>query len=88
MSLLRLEVGGESLLFRWRRAVLAEQQAQTTFAPPTFFPLALPPPAVAAAERPPGRASSRSNWLAVTAAGQALADLPLLQGVVAALLGW
>ncbi|BCM86736.1 hypothetical protein mvi_51970 [Methylobacterium indicum] len=30
-----------NLLFRWRRALLAEQQASA--APPTFIPLALPP---------------------------------------------
>ncbi|MDP4027184.1 transposase [Methylobacterium sp. NEAU 140] len=43
-----------SLLFRWRRAVLAEQQARATSAPPAFVPLALPSPAAAAAERPAG----------------------------------
>lgn len=43
-----------SLLFRWRRAVLAEQQARTASAPPAFVPLALPPPAAAAAEKPAG----------------------------------
>lgn len=77
-----------SLLFRWRRAVLAEQQARPTAAPPVFVPLALPPPAAAAAERPTG-----SGVIEIDLAGghrlraEAGADLTLLQGVIAALLG-
>ncbi|GAB6842946.1 transposase [Methylorubrum rhodinum] len=77
-----------SLLFRWRRAVLAEQQARTASAPPTFVPLALPPPAAATAERPTG-----SGVVEIELAGghrlraEAGADLSLLQGVIATLLG-
>ena len=73
-----------SLLFRWRRAVLAEQQARTPSAPPAFVPLALPAPA----ERPAG-----SGVVEIELAGghrlraEAGADLTLLQGVIAALLG-
>ena len=76
-----------SLLFRWRRAVLAEQQARTPSAPPTFVPLALPLPAIAAAERPAG-----SGVVEIELAGghrlraEAGADLTLLQDVIAALL--
>ena len=77
-----------SLLFRWRRAVLAEQQARTASAPPAFVPLALPPPAAAVAERPAG-----SGVVEIELAGghrlraEAGADLALLQSVIAALLG-
>lgn len=67
--------------------MLAEQQARTTSAPPTFVPLALPPPAAATAERPAG-----SGVVEIELAGghrlraEAGADLALLQGVIAALL--
>ncbi|TNC08063.1 transposase [Methylobacterium terricola] len=77
-----------SLLFRWRRALLAEQQASAAAAPPTFIPLALPPPAPAAAEVPAG-----SGLIEIELAGghrvraAAGADLTLLQGAIAALLG-
>jgi transposase len=77
-----------SLLFRWRRAVLVEYQARTTSARPAFVPLALPPPTAAAAERPAG-----SGVVGIELAGchrlraEAGADLALLQGVIAALLG-
>ena len=77
-----------SLLFRWRRAVLAGQRARMAPAQPTFVPLALPPPAAAAAERP-----ARSSVIEIEVAGghrlraEAGADLTLLQGVIAALLG-
>ncbi|MFE1601531.1 IS66-like element accessory protein TnpA [Methylobacterium sp. ID0610] len=77
-----------SLLFRWRRAMLAEQQAPAVCARPTFIPLALPLPTGAAAET---RTGSRvieielSNGHRVRAG--AGADLTLLQGAIAALLG-
>lgn len=70
-----------SLLFRWRRALLAEQQASA--APPTFIPLALPPPATAAAEVPVGSGLIEielSEGHRVRAA--AGADLALLRGAV------
>ena len=55
--------------------------------PPAFVPLALPPPAGAAAERPAGSGVVESEL----AGGHRLraeagADLTLLQGVIAALL--
>lgn len=77
-----------SLLFRWRRAVSVERQARTASARPTFVPLALPPPAAADVERPAG-----SGVIAIELAGghrlraEAGADLTLLQGAIAALLG-
>lgn len=51
--------GRASLLFRWRRAVLAEQLARTSSAPPAFVPLALLPPATAAT-------TCRSLWASPT----------------------
>ena len=77
-----------SLLFRWRRALLAEQQASAAAAQPTFIPLALPPPAPATTEVPaePGLIEIElSGGHRVRAA--AGADLALLQGAIAALLG-
>jgi len=79
-----------SLLLRWRRALLAEQQTSAAAAPPTFIPLALPPPApaTAAAEVPAG-----AGLIEIELAGghrvraAAGADLTLLQGAIAALLG-
>ena len=77
-----------SLLFRWRRALLAEQQASAAAAPPSFIPLALPPPATAAANVPAG-----SGLIEIELSGghrvraAAGADLALLQGAIAALLG-
>lgn len=76
-----------SLLFRWRRAVLAEQQARTASAPRAFVPLALPPPAAAVAKSP-----AESGVVEIELAGghrlraEAGADLALLHGVIAALL--
>jgi transposase len=75
-----------SLLFRWRRALLAEQQASA--APPTFVPLALPPPVTTAADVPAGPGLVEielSGGHRVRAAVGA--DLALLQGAIAALLG-
>ena len=75
-----------SLLFRWRRALLAEQQASA--APPTFVPLALPPPVTTAADVPAGPGLIEielSGGHRVRAAVGA--DLTLLQGAIAALLG-
>lgn len=77
-----------SLLFRWRRALLAKQQASAAAAPPTFIPLALPPPAPATTEVPAGPGLIEielSGGHRVRAA--AGADLALLQGAIAALLG-
>ena len=77
-----------SLLFRWRRALLAEQQASAAAAPPTFIPLALPPPAPATTEVPAGSGLIEielSDGHRVRAA--AGADLTLLQGAIVALLG-
>ncbi|OLP58910.1 hypothetical protein BJF93_23065 [Xaviernesmea oryzae] len=77
-----------SLLFGWRRAVLVERQTRAASAEPTFVPFALPPPAATAAERPGG-----SGVIAIELAGghrlraEAGADLTLLQGMIAALLG-
>ena len=81
-----------SLLFRWRRAALTERQA-TRPAPkaspqPAFIPLALPAPAVTTVE-----AANGSGVIEIELAGghrlraEAGADLTLLQGVIAALLG-
>lgn len=67
--------------------MLAEQQARTASAPPTFVSLALPPPAAAVDERPAG-----SGVVEIELAGdhrlqaEGGADLSLLQGVIAALL--
>jgi transposase len=77
-----------SLLFRWRRALLAEQQDGTVAAPPSFIPLALPAPAPATAGVPAG-----SGLIEIELSGghrvraAAGADLTLLQGAIAALLG-
>ena len=81
-----------SLLFRWRRAALAERQASrpapSAAAPPAFIPLALPAPAATAS-----KARTGSGVIEIELAGghrlraEAGADLTLLQGVIAALTG-
>ncbi|SFF72379.1 transposase [Methylobacterium sp. yr596] len=77
-----------SLLFRWRRALLTEQPDGTVTAPPSFIPLALPPPAKATADVPAG-----SSLIEIELSGghrvraAVGADLTLLQGAIAALLG-
>ena len=77
-----------SLLFRWRRAVLAEQEAAAAPAGPAFVPLALPAPATSAPVVP-----AETGTIEIELAGghrvrvPAGADLALLRGVLAALTG-
>lgn len=76
-----------SLLFRWRRALLTEQQASAAAAPPTFIPLALPPPATATADVPAGSGLTEIELAGGHRVRAATgADLTLLQGAIAALL--
>lgn len=77
-----------SLLFRWRRALRAEASAPKAGFHPSFIPLALPAPPSTVREEP-----SRSGAIEIELAGghrlraEAGADVALLQGVIAALLG-
>lgn len=85
-----------SLLFRWRRAALAERQALQpapgASAPPAFVPLALPAPAANETEAET-KARTGSGVIEIELAGghrlrvEAGADVTLLQGVIAALTG-
>ncbi len=77
-----------SLLFRWRRVLLAEQRTSAAAAPSTYIPLALPHPPTATADVPAG-----SGLVEIELAGghrvraATGADLTRLQGAIAALLG-
>ncbi|GJD36419.1 MULTISPECIES: IS66-like element accessory protein TnpA [Methylobacterium] len=77
-----------SLLFRWRRAVLAEQRAAVAPAGPAFVPLALPAPTAGApivpAEPGPIEIELAGGHRVRVPAGT---DLALLRGVLAALTG-
>lgn len=77
-----------SLLFRWRRALRAEAFAPTARSHPSYIPLALPAPPSRVQEEPPRRGA-----IEIELAGghrlraEAGAEIALLQGVIAALLG-
>lgn len=77
-----------SLLFRWRRALRAGAAAPTAGSHPRFIPLALPAPPPTVREEP-----SRPGAIEIELAGghrlraEAGAEVALLQGVIAALLG-
>ncbi|MGU3285135.1 IS66-like element accessory protein TnpA [Methylobacterium mesophilicum] len=77
-----------SLLFRWRRSRRAEASAPTAASRPSFIPLALPAPPSSVREEP-----LRPGIIEIELAGghrlraEAGADVVLLQGVIAALLG-
>ncbi|MCJ2079837.1 IS66-like element accessory protein TnpA [Methylobacterium sp. J-090] len=77
-----------SLLFRWRRALRADVSAPETSSRPSFIPLALPAPPSGVRGEPP-----RSGAIEIELAGghrlraEAGAEVALLQGVIAALLG-
>lgn len=77
-----------SLLFRWRRAALAEQQAAAAPSQPAFVPLALPAPAPSLPDERP-----RPGAIEIELAGghrlraDATVDPALLRSVIAALLG-
>ncbi|WP_298953761.1 transposase [uncultured Methylobacterium sp.] len=77
-----------SLLFRWRRAILAEWRAETAPAGPAFVPLALLAPAngvpAGPAEPGPIEIELAGGHRVRVPAG---ADLALLRGVLAALTG-
>ncbi|NEU14894.1 transposase [Methylobacterium sp. BTF04] len=77
-----------SLLFRWRRALRAGVSALETSSRPSFVPLALPAPPSAIREEP-----NRPGAIEIELAGghrlraEAGAEVALLQGVIAMLLG-
>jgi len=77
-----------SLLFRWRRSLRAEASAPTAGSHTSFVPLALPAPLSTVREEP-----SRPGAIEIELAGghrlrvEAGAEVALLQGVIAALLG-
>jgi transposase len=77
-----------SLLFRWRRALRAGAPAATAASRPSFIPLALPAPPSSVRNEP-----LRPGAIEIELAGghrlraEAGAEVALLQGVIAALLG-
>jgi len=77
-----------SLLFRWRRALRTEASPPPVASRPSFVPLALPAPQPPVRDEPP-----RPGAIEIELAGghrlraEAGADVVLLQGVIAALLG-
>ena len=77
-----------SRLFRWRRALRAEASPPPMASRPSFVPLALPAPQPPVRDEPP-----RPGAIEIELAGghrlraEASADVVLLQGVIAALLG-